>query len=314
MLQLLRNKLRPCAFVALAILSGWLAESKADNIAGFAVGIQKAGVFQGAAPTLNAGTGLSVSLASGVATFTATGASSSRGIFASAPACGAAQTGNTYYATDVSIVEQCNGTSYQAFAYGSPVTLPSLVSFTFQNQGGASIATNGFSTLTAPSGTGDNVRGLFVTLPAKPFTLDACFNSAISQDEFNQAGMYESDGTKLLTLGLQTGINGLGGNTNNSAAWAVSEWTSVTAFMNRQGSSFWSATAPLSFCMRWVDDSTNNTWFVSVDNGFSYNEILQMGDTAYLTPTRIGWFMDINRNSGGIAQSATTTLYHWLAH
>lgn len=61
------------ALVALAIASGWLIESRADSIGGTAVGIQKAGVFQGAAPTLNAGTGMSVVVAAGVATFSATG-------------------------------------------------------------------------------------------------------------------------------------------------------------------------------------------------------------------------------------------------
>jgi hypothetical protein len=61
------------ALVALAIASGWLIESRADSIAAFAVGIQKGGVFQGAVPTLNTGSGVTVAISGGVATFSATG-------------------------------------------------------------------------------------------------------------------------------------------------------------------------------------------------------------------------------------------------
>jgi hypothetical protein len=240
------------------------------------------------------------------------GATITRGVFASAPSCSAS---SLYFSTDISLEGQCNGSTYQWFWQGIPVTLPSLGSWTFQNQGGASQVTNGIITMTAPSGAGDSVRGYFVTLPSRPFTQDACFSGAISQDQFNQFGIYESDGTKLLTLGLQTGISGTGANADNSAAFAVSQWTNVTTFASRSGSTFWSTTSQMDhLCFRWNDDSTNNNWSFSVDGGASWNLLLTAGDTAFLTPTRIGFFMDVNKQTGGISQSATTTLFHWLSH
>jgi len=58
---------------ALAIATGWFGESRADSVRGFAVQIQNAGTPIGATTILNAGSGMSVSLAKGVATLSATG-------------------------------------------------------------------------------------------------------------------------------------------------------------------------------------------------------------------------------------------------
>lgn len=250
------------------------------------------------------------------------GVGANRGLFGSAPTCNGTFSGGVYYSTDVPIIEQCNGSTYQPYAFGSPVVLPGAVSFTWQNQGGSSVNANGFLQFTIPTNSGDSVRGYYVASSAAPFRQDACFNIGLSADQYTQAGIYESDGTKLLTFGLQNGISGTGSNADNAAAWAVSEWTSVTAFSSRLGSTFASSFTTM-YCLRWYDDGTNNNWCWSQDptaggsnttTCSGWNLILTAGNTAWLTPTRIGVFFDQNKNTGGIAQSSVNTLWHWWSH
>jgi hypothetical protein len=236
------------------------------------------------------------------------GGSTTRGTYSTAPSC--STSGSVYYATDIGVVEQCNGSTYQPYAFGIPVTLPGAVSFSWRNQGGASVNANGFVVLTIPTSASNSLRGREIALPSKPFTLDACMSTAVGSNEYNSSGLYETDGTKVLTFGYQTG-RANGANQQGAGEMAIGEWTNVTTF-----SSFVSEMNMNSqtFCLRWNDDSTNNNWSWSTDGGASWSPIGSAGDTAYLTPTNIGFFGNQNTVSGGVTESANLTIWHWLAH
>ncbi len=65
----------------------------------------------------------------GLAAISTGGVTTTRGLFASRGVCGIAQTGNTFYSTDIAHFSQCNGSSWADYFEGQPVSLPSNTSF-----------------------------------------------------------------------------------------------------------------------------------------------------------------------------------------
>jgi hypothetical protein len=231
--------------------------------------------------------------------------SASRGIFASRPSC--STSGNTYYSTDIADVSECNGSSWADWVFGRPVTMPSLTTFSWRNQGGASVSANGIIAMTVPTNSGDAIRGREISLPATPFTIDACFVSdqINTTSSGNSVGLYVSDGTKLVTFAISA-------NSQTPASGPVTinaaNWTNVTTFSSSVFSTVWLA-GSAQFCLRWNDNGTNVLMSSSLD-GTNWTQNTSVGRTAFLTPTVIGWYGDVTQTT----RLATNTLFHWLSH
>jgi len=101
------------------------------------------------------------------------GATSTRGPFASRGTCGSSQAGNTFYSTDIGHFSQCDGNSWADYFKGQPVMLPSSITFTTLNGSGATITTNGISTISAPSTAATSIIGQEVAVPAGTWTVTA---------------------------------------------------------------------------------------------------------------------------------------------
>lgn len=234
------------------------------------------------------------------------GGTSNRGVFISATTCNASFSGGVYFSTDVGLTGQCNGTSYQWYYSGYPVpNLPANTSFSWRNQGGATVNTNGIMDLAAPSSGSDEVRGQEISLPTTPFTIDACFTVQNYQANYVSfgGGLYESDGTKLLTWSPVVFTGG-------APYLAVGEWNSVTSFSAFAfGGSQTALVAGGPYCLRWNDNGTNNNFYLSKNYGFSWTLIYSAGRTAWLTPTVIGWGID---PANSVA--ADLTLISWYQH
>ena len=225
------------------------------------------------------------------------GGGSTRGTFASRPACMTA--GSTYYSTDVAIVSECDGMTWFDSAYGYAVVLPSSSSFTWQNQGGATVTTNGIESATFPTSGGDSLRGRFVAYPATPFTMDACFLGVNGFNNGNAAfGIYSSDGTKLVTLFVD-----LSGNME------ASNWNSVTSFSGDIRGPVNYVPRGATICMRWMDDGTTTTLSRSTDMQ-TWIPFATQGSTAFLTATNLGYFGDFN----GQVDNSVVTLISFNVH
>ncbi len=100
-------------------------------------------------------------------------ATSTRGAFASRGACGSPQSGNTFYSTDIAHFSQCDGNFWADYYQGQPVSFPGSTSFTTLNGGGATITTNGISTISALATASTSITGQEVAAPASPWTIIA---------------------------------------------------------------------------------------------------------------------------------------------
>ena len=227
------------------------------------------------------------------------GGGSTRGAFASRPSCGTA--GSTYYSTDVSIVSECDGTTWFDNAYGLAAVLPSDSSFSWQNQGGATVTTNGVESASFPTSGGNNLRGRFVAYPSTPFTLDACFLVPNGFADNNTVfGVYSSDGTKLVTFFYSINVG---------PQLEASNWNSVTSFAG-------DIRGPVNYvplggflCFRWMDDGTTTTMSRSTDQ-ITWVPFTTQASTGFLTATNLGYFGDMN----GSTENTVVTLVSFNVH
>ena len=221
-----------------------------------------------------------------------------RGTFASRPATGA-----VYYSTDVPIISQWQNGAWADWVFGNPVTLPAATSFSWRNQGGATLTINGIMSVAFPASGSDEYRGNEVALPSTPFTIDGCFTVAMNSAQFvNTMGLYDTDGTKLVTYGVSQFSGGAPG-------VYVGHWTNVTTSSSFPFTTATALSAGGQYCLRWNDDGSDINLSLSEDGGFSWALMYSESRTTFLTPTDIGWGGDPANN-----KPAALTLTSWRQH
>jgi hypothetical protein len=155
------------------------------------------------------------------------------------------------------------GTGTSGIAPWLTVTDPTLVSFSWRNQGSATVTnrTQSIWLFSPGSGGGENIHGREITAPGTPWSITVGFimqqhNTTNNTDE---CGLYVTDGTKLIfeaSFATSTGL-------------AVSDYNSVTSFnANLTNPNNWNPPSPVFFKV--VDDATNLAWYWSV-NGQDFN-------------------------------------------
>jgi hypothetical protein len=220
------------------------------------------------------------------------GGGSTRGTFTSRPTC--STSGSSYFATDVPIVSECNGSSWADWAYGRNVTLPSAVSFTTVLNG-AVITTNGVAQINAVAG--NNAYGEDIALPSTPYTLYLGFRCGMITGG-GYCGLYVRDttGTNIVTYAFQA----LG---SNSANFQVAHFSNYTGFTGGV-QDFPTATVNQGIVDNYIkihDDGTNFTYFICTDRFNCSGSLFSQSRTANLTnPGFLGWF--VTGNSGGSGQ------------
>jgi hypothetical protein len=234
------------------------------------------------------------------------GGGATRGVFASRPSC--SSSGSTYYSTDISVVSECNGSTWADWGFGQPVVLPSLTTFSNQNTSGTTITYNGFGSIASPNAGGDSIRGQFISIPSTPFTIDACFAiQGYAQGTSIGYGLYQSDGTKLVTLQISHSTS------LQAGELGVFNWNSVTSFNAAAfGTSDFAAGDNGHSCLRWNDNGTNVVTSWSSDAGFTWTQLGSVGRTAFLTPTQVGWYLD--NFSSTTTTNVSITLISWFQH
>lgn len=189
--------------------------------------------------------------------------------------------------------------------YGSDHTVLTVSSFTWLNQGTATATdSNGSLIIQMPSEASNAIRGLYLAIPATPYTLHAKLRfgpgSVSPGANSSHAGLffYQSSSGKLVTLSARYG--------ERAAMW---RWTNTTTFsavvdtaMDSNGDAVW---------LHFKDDGTNFKGFFS-DEGECRNydgtSWFQEGRTAFFSgaptgPSHVG----IYANSGsGLASQIFT--------
>lgn len=208
------------------------------------------------------------------------------GLYSARPAAGVE--GRLYFASNSSLVYRDNGSSWDSF---HPLTMqkltpsfPQLGDFTqlnFAVNVSASAAGSDVY-LHDPATAALNLRGLYKTAPARPYTITV----AVMPNAFHPTNGYnlffrESGSGKLASLMVF----------NNAGFVEVTsdKWTSETVYGAGYGSFHASPVAPLF--LRIAEDNTNRTVSIST-NGVDFQAYHQIGRTDWLTADQvgIGWF------------------------
>ncbi len=121
--------------------------------------------------------------------------STTTGIYSALP--GSANTGDIYYCTDRLASFVYNGANWDMWYQGLYVPGPfsALPTFTWLNQGSASIVTEGgnMEFLFAPAGSGDSIKGREINVPGStPWTITCCVQMQLAAVNFCNAGMERS--------------------------------------------------------------------------------------------------------------------------
>jgi hypothetical protein len=247
-------------------------------------------------------------------------ATTTRGAFASRGACGTAQSGNTFYSTDIAHFSQCNGSSWADYFQGQPVSLPGSASFTTLNGTGATITTNGISTISALATAATDIIGQEIAVPQGTWTIVAWLlpeDQGVTNSLSPARLLYVRDGSnKMVALYAQT----VAGSSN------VIEWVHISSptavVTSAQGSSV-AATGQFIPFLRIQFDGTNFIY----SGCTTYNAASAAGAnnygggncerfyfepaTAYIgVPVAVGWGIDAHSGSPGVMTNAVTAL-HW---
>lgn len=250
----------------------------------------------------------------GLAAISAGGVTTTRGLFASRGVCGIAQTGNTFYSTDIAHFSQCNGSSWADYFEGQPVSLPSGTSFITLNGAGATITTNAISTISAPASVSTDIVGQEVPAPAGTWTIIAWLQP---EDEGLAAGpsparvLYVRDSSgKMVALYSQSSatngsqvqwvhVSSPTGTVTNVLTAAQTSWLIPFLRIQYDGTNF-----TYSGC------TTYNAATAGGANNFGGGNCEQLSfesATAFIgTPAAVGWGLDAH--SGGAATNAVTAL------
>ena len=202
---------------------------------------------------------------------------------------------NTPSAGDIQIAASSGGGAGVPWA---TFTDPTTVSFSWMNQGSATVTTRTKSLyLLAPAISGDNIRGQQIAAPTAPWSVTACLVPQQFNVNYNQVGLYVSDGTKIQFFILAA--NGL---------VALNDYSNPTTYA---GTQVFSANlgAPLPFLfLKIYYDGTTLYFYWSV-NGVDFTLLSSVAGTSFLSSVSyVGWCAD----SANATYPAAVLLVSWL--
>lgn len=222
------------------------------------------------------------------------------GTYATRPASAAANAGRLYIPTDKPVICRDSGAAWEEWETdtGTRLVLPNSGSFSWVNQGGASIATvNGRDVLTSPSGS--VIRGRSVP-SSNPMTVTARLVIACPVGGNSEAGLFIGNGTKFVTWAAFTTFGG--------AAMRTAKWTSSSVFSaNYSQRNPMEGYATIPNWLRITDNGTNFLFYLS-QNGYDWVLFDTRGRLDWLTtgPTIVGYY--ISNQSG---QTGDLVCYSW---
>lgn len=151
---------------------------------------------------------------------------------------------------------------------------PVTVGFSWLNQGGATENVGGASRfLLAPTSSGDQVRGRQIAASAPPFSVTAGLIPQCHNQNYNQFGLYASDGTKIVSHTC-----------SNTEPLSINQWNNASS---------WSSTPldpnipmfPGLIFLKIYDDGTNLNFMWSVD-GLNF--------ITYYSQARLSWLASVS--------------------
>lgn len=227
-----------------------------------------------------------------------------RGTYASRP--NPAAKGMIYQCTDAPYLLYYNGSTWDMYGPCWDINVPFEADYTWLNQG-TSVYTE--QTFVPQISSTFQLRGLYRTLPAPPYTMTCIMSWQESRDitgQFWGGGLFlrESSSGKLISFHYINRDTG-------GCEMETVKWTNETTF----SASYWSFVSQLQVIaehpckMLWwqiLDDGTNRHYKYSAD-GFNYHTLHFTTRTDFLTPNQ-GGFCTIH---GHATKAPETTILHF---
>ena len=178
------------------------------------------------------------------------------------------------------------------------ITDPSSISFSWRNQGSASVQSRTQSVyLLAPAASGDNIKGREISAPSTPWSITVGLIPHTHNQNFNSCGLYVSDGTKLIASPVGTG-----------GAFGVNKYTNVTTFSGASYAAPGTGFAITPIFVKVVDDGTNLKWYWS-PNGIDFHLVTSNARLDYLASVS---FVGFYANSNNSSWAAACLLVSWV--
>jgi hypothetical protein len=209
---------------------------------------------------------------------------STRGTYASLPACSASVAGQLYYASPSSgLSAQCNGSAWQWYANGDQVTIPGAAATYTVTNSAVVTDSNGSVTVSAATGTDSNLRsGLISTSGTSTYTIGYKTNN-YDGSSLAACGLVLSNGTARSSKYMLWGDAGAG----------PSEYFYNAGYAAGVTSSFTSTASPYTLNLGWI------RWRRAVTNGTTINY--------YTSADGQNWVADSHSNT--VASTFTPTFY-----
>jgi hypothetical protein len=207
------------------------------------------------------------------------GGSTSTAAYASRPAAGNA--GNLFLPSDGHYIERDTGAAWASWGPIYPCVRPTVASFAWENQGGATgTDTNGgiFMSMSNPGALA--LRALVQTLPATPYTVTIGMKPQLMGLDYCGAGiaLFESGSGKFATLSIVGSASGM--------LLAGGRWTNATSAV----ANAFAVRFDQGNCMVWLritDNGTNRLFYVSPD-GYNWVQYFSETNTSHCTPDKVG--------------------------
>ena len=218
-----------------------------------------------------------------------TAARSSAGLYSALPAAG--NVGALYFATDNGWLLRDNGTSWDAYVDGQPITPPPTTGWTDVNLGTDTVVADlgaQLMTVAARSGLGNWALRVRTLSPASNYTaefrLDYTPPISSTQGSFYGFGVVlrESSSGKIVTFAVGDNSSG-----NSLIALSVTSWNGPTG----SSSSIYTDEEPVAYFPNWwrIRDDGTNRYFEYSLNRLEWITALSHGRTTFITPDQIGF-------------------------
>lgn len=172
-------------------------------------------------------------------------------------------------------------------------TDPTKPTFSWRNQGTATLGTSGKSLfLLAPTSAGDNIRGQEISAPSTPWSITIAMAPLIpgALNNYALAGLYVSDGTKLVTAAVSNA------NYGSLAGFGVATFSSVSAYNSTVSAPGISLGLPF-LILKVLNDGTNLKWYTSID-GTNFVLLYTSTVTNYLSAASfVGWMVNCSNST-----------------
>lgn len=189
-----------------------------------------------------------------------------------------------------------------SYGYFVPPTIPAWTAGNMPAGATWTTDADGAKRLTCPSQSGDNIAYQYLTYPSGPFKLKIYVEIGTTSSmgfmgmpgsAAVNAGICLSDGTKVINVGHGVGTFS-GGNFQEPGTYAGGQKMNSVSSYNSTFNGAWLSTRYIGGIPQWwsiEDTGTDRIIMYSVD-GQNWHGVTVESNTAFLTPTRIGFYID----------------------